>query len=274
MASLVQKDTDQLVINPLDYHNLACKIARRFMRYGCEYDDLYQEAMMEIIRCSRSYRPELGVRFLTYAFKCCQGRMKNALSHMYMIKLPTNLVGLAIRAKRGRVRVDYLTSQRQNELACAVAAMRPMLRDNRGKRNLFLSRIVQTSTERLHQQSLFELETVEFSISELLDFIGSRRAYARIMSVERIEYYQRVVILRYGLDSSYGWMTLEAISNEFMTTRENIRQILLKALRDIRFGIAIDFGSHFIQAPTGRKSGFIKADNEELALKFKRVVLV
>jgi RNA polymerase sigma factor (sigma-70 family) len=53
---------------------LARLVVRRFLaRFGriAEADDLMQEACLGLIRAARQYDPGRGVRFSTYAFRCC-----------------------------------------------------------------------------------------------------------------------------------------------------------------------------------------------------------
>ena len=53
---------------------LARLVVRRFLaRFGrvAEADDLMQEACLGLIRAARQYNPDRGVRFSTYAFRCC-----------------------------------------------------------------------------------------------------------------------------------------------------------------------------------------------------------
>ena len=53
---------------------LAGRVARRCFRvFGSvvELDDLRQEAALGLLRAARYYRPDTGVRFSTYASRCC-----------------------------------------------------------------------------------------------------------------------------------------------------------------------------------------------------------
>jgi len=48
--------------------NLICSIINKYSRYY-EFDDLYQVSIIGIMKAYQNYRPEIGVKFTTYAYK-------------------------------------------------------------------------------------------------------------------------------------------------------------------------------------------------------------
>lgn len=48
--------------------NLICSIINKYSRYY-EFDDLYQVSIIGIMKAYRNYKPEIGVKFTTYAYK-------------------------------------------------------------------------------------------------------------------------------------------------------------------------------------------------------------
>ena len=62
-------EADFLVINNL---KLATHVANTLRWTGAEYEDLLQWARLALVRAAKGYRPEVGVKFSSYAYPAMQ----------------------------------------------------------------------------------------------------------------------------------------------------------------------------------------------------------
>lgn len=63
----------------LEYRGLAVACARRFEGRGADFDDLFQEACLGILRAIEGFNPEHGTRFSTYAYYFIEGNIRQLL---------------------------------------------------------------------------------------------------------------------------------------------------------------------------------------------------
>lgn len=62
-----------------EYRGLAAACAHRFEGQGADFDDLYQEACLGILRAIDLYKPGEGTRFSTYAAYFAEGKIRRLL---------------------------------------------------------------------------------------------------------------------------------------------------------------------------------------------------
>lgn len=68
---------------------LAAKTARKFIKRGAEYDDLFQVAMLALLKALDRYDGGRGVKFTTFAVPTMVGEVKNYLrDHSSTLRLP------------------------------------------------------------------------------------------------------------------------------------------------------------------------------------------
>ncbi|MGN0077723.1 MAG: sigma-70 family RNA polymerase sigma factor [Coriobacteriales bacterium] len=63
----------------LEYRGLAAACAQRFEGQGADFDDLYQEACMGILKAIELFEPGEGTRFSTYAAYFAEGNIRRLL---------------------------------------------------------------------------------------------------------------------------------------------------------------------------------------------------
>ena len=63
----------------LQYSRKVLIISRQFFLLGGDNEDLYQEGMLGLISAIRSFRPDMNVKFETYAEKCIRSRIVDAI---------------------------------------------------------------------------------------------------------------------------------------------------------------------------------------------------
>lgn len=83
---------------------LAAKTARKFIKRGAEYDDLFQVAMVALLKALDRYDGERGVKFTTFAVPTMVGEVKNYLrDHSSTLRLPRTSSEALLRMRGAEV---------------------------------------------------------------------------------------------------------------------------------------------------------------------------
>ena len=83
------------------YSPLASKAAGKFVRPGLEFDDLYQVAMMSLLRALERFDPGKGVKFAAFALPTLMGDLKHYIRDYSTVMRPPRSSGeLAARLRR------------------------------------------------------------------------------------------------------------------------------------------------------------------------------
>ncbi|MDD3242968.1 MAG: SigB/SigF/SigG family RNA polymerase sigma factor [Eubacteriales bacterium] len=83
-----------------DFRPMAAKTARKFARRGAEFEDLYQVALMALIKAIDRFDPDRDLKFTTYAVPTLVGEVKNYLrDHGNTIRLPRTSGEMALRLR-------------------------------------------------------------------------------------------------------------------------------------------------------------------------------
>jgi RNA polymerase sigma-B factor len=83
------------------YSPLAAKAASRYMRPGLEYDDLYQVAMMSLLRAIERFDSSKGVKFAAFALPTLLGDLKHYIRDYSSAMRPPRSAGeLAAKLRR------------------------------------------------------------------------------------------------------------------------------------------------------------------------------
>lgn len=94
-------ETNSLAENNLGLVHLC---ANRFRNKGIEYDDLYGAGCIGLLKASKSFDPERGVRFSTYAVPVILGEIKRLFRDGGTIKVSRTLKELSMHIARHRER--------------------------------------------------------------------------------------------------------------------------------------------------------------------------
>lgn len=79
--------------------------AHRFCGRGIEYDDLYQAGCIGLIKAADGFKPELGLKFSTYAVPAIFGEIKRLFRDGGSVKVGRSVKQLSLRASR--IRDEY-----------------------------------------------------------------------------------------------------------------------------------------------------------------------
>ena len=78
--------------NILEYENLIYKMISPYKSY--DQEDLYQVAMIGLMKAKRNYNPDENTKFSTYAYYYIMGEVNNYISSSNSIKISKDLLRL------------------------------------------------------------------------------------------------------------------------------------------------------------------------------------
>ena len=94
-----KNETNSLAENNLGLVHLC---ANRFRNKGIEYDDLYGAGCIGLLKASKAFDPDRGVRFSTYAVPVILGEIKRLFRDGGTIKVSRSLKELSMHITRHR----------------------------------------------------------------------------------------------------------------------------------------------------------------------------
>lgn len=188
---------------------------RRSMHPGTSFDDLAQAGFLALCRAARNYDPTAGVQFSTYATVSIKNAIFDELCYKSsLIHVPLDAVGI----RPGETRLD------------AVFRLRPMQ--------------LKTASETFLRHggewmpdSDYEPKAPVEDIDEELD--SQNRAAVLHDSLEAMPERARHILRARWFDGR----TLQDIGNELRLSKERVRQLEVKALRDLKDHLEARMGS-------------------------------
>ncbi len=85
--------------------------ANRFRNRGIEYEELYSAGCMGLVKASKSFEPERGVRFSTYAVPVILGEIKRLFRDGGTVKVSRSLKELSLKVTAARERFIHETGR-------------------------------------------------------------------------------------------------------------------------------------------------------------------
>lgn len=76
MRNLTKADRDELATNN---QKLVFYVARWYRKYLCDPDEIYGAGIIGLVEASKTYDPDKGIMFTTYATRCIRNRMSKVI---------------------------------------------------------------------------------------------------------------------------------------------------------------------------------------------------
>lgn len=232
------REGDQDALQELTRANLrfVVSVAKKYRGLGLSFTDLINEGNYGLIKAAQRFDETRGFRFISYAVWWIRQSILQALEHSRTVRLPHNHIGLMSKVRKAseRLRQQLGRSPTIEELAAeievepdkildavqykprATSLDEPFGEEDDGS----LLDVLPHSDEAAPDQELIE-ESIRIDIERALEELDPREA--------------EITRLYFGIGHE-GAQTLDQIAEQFDLSRERVRHIKDKALRELRWG--------------------------------------
>jgi len=232
------REGDQEALQQLTRANLrfVVSVAKKYRGLGLSFTDLINEGNYGLIKAAQRFDETRGFRFISYAVWWIRQSILQALEHSRTVRIPHNHIGIMSKVRKAseRLRQQLGRSPTIEELAVeldiapekildavqhkprAASLDEPFGDTEEGS----LLDVIPHDEDDAPDRDLME-ESVRIDVERALDELDTREA--------------EITRLYFGIGHE-GTHTLDQIAERFNLSRERVRHIKDKALRELRWG--------------------------------------
>jgi RNA polymerase primary sigma factor len=220
-------------------------VAKRYQNRGLSFLDLIQEGNVGLITAARKFDPDQGVKFISYAVWWIRQSILAALAkHGRSVRLPLNRATELARVVRVRAELRAELDRDPTAAEIAVRAELPeatveMLKTLNIAEVRLDAPVGDTEEGRVSDRFFVDETSLEETVEALLLKQHIATALRELRPRDA-----RVIRLYYGLQGEEAH-TLEEIGTLLGVTRERVRQLRDRALRDLKEGSSGDVLASF-----------------------------
>lgn len=214
---------------------LAINIGRVYSRYGMEAEDLIQEGIINLLTAAEKYDYKRGYKFVTYATHWVKRGVRDALHNQSKaIRRPVHVISSLNRISESREKLTLKLGRTPSDEEISLDIGTPI--ENIQKHSFYAQDVISfqglSTNEEGNSVDYENLIPSSQDIEEEIDndFLkDSIKEALKTLSEREI----MVINMRFGLDGGSP-QTLDMIGQKLGITRERVRQIESKALRNLR----------------------------------------
>ncbi len=209
------------------------KYASRFVGYGVPFEDLVEEGILGLIEAAKRFDPNRNVKFLSYAGWWIREAILNALHHgSRAVEIPRRMMHhyLKLKRKSRELRNRFGRTPTVEELAREL----DMDEEKVGKLMMIKNNDLSLSSQ-YRDEELTLGAIIPEQEEDVADRVFRKKLREKIMSaVDSLSERQaKILKLRFGLEDGVP-RTLEEVGKAMGLSKERVRQLEMKALRELR----------------------------------------